>query len=205
MSCPVVRAISEIRGGTDAEPARGVVLGSGEDASVHHVGEPTFRATAAKLELARAQLGDIKGGGPYRGDLLRFVGNSKHFALCYLLGAGSDALRERLTRLDNLAVDNDPNAIVLVPEICMLYPNILRGAINGAIDDLGVMNVQYLPALDFDRSVFQGVFPRTATVENLESIANSLMSIASVADTMSNYHLLAAQKIDEVIARAPNH
>lgn len=210
MSCPVVRAIAEIRGGASEEQRNGVVLGSGENAAVHHGGDPTFRATACKLELARAKLGEsrgadatVNGGRPsYRGDLLRFVGNSKHFALCYLLGAGSDALRQRLADLDRVAREHDPYAqsyCALVPEICFMYPNVLRDAINGAIDDLGIMGVEYLPPLDFDKNVYRGVFPRTATPENLELIANSLMEIAKTADAMSFYHLVAAQKIDEIM------
>lgn len=195
MTCPVVEAFAQILGGDDSSEgggnsSPGVVIGSGEDAVTYHSGNASFIANAMVIELARAK---IKDAPPYRGDLLRFIGGSKHFALCFLLSAAPPILADNIARLNKVYEEG------IAVDICTLYPNVLAAAINRAIDSMGVLGVKYLTPLDIDKSVFSGCFPAEASQSSLESIASDILKIGKVADKICEYHLTAAKKIDEIL------
>lgn len=190
MTCPVVRAIREIKGGAGGEEKAGVAIGSGEGSEMYHTGDAIFRAAAAKLELARYKLGDK----PYDGDLIRFFGQQRRFALCYLLDSSNSTLCRELRHFVDKFGEVGPS---IAPNLCLIYPGLLQTAVNDLIDHLAI-NVEPLPELVYDKQILNGFFPSERNEESLNRIADELMQVAEIASMFEEYQLHAAAKLVEI-------
>lgn len=184
-----------IRGGRD-----GPTLSADEDAPVRDTSTTVytgttaaFRATAAKMELARADLT----GDAYRGDLRRFAGMPRRFATCWLIASDTSPLITHMnaviTQLQTRAYTHRRIETPLHP-MCLLYPATLTAAINELVDALKLRTVAHIDAFETAHVVPTGDFGT-----DLHVIADDIVAMVPFVSDLEHYHLVAAQKISEIL------